>query len=682
MPARTAAPVDASARQAGSTRRADLDGLRGLAIALVVLFHVWFGRVSGGVDVFLMLSGFFFVGSLVRAAESSSPLDPRPILARTARRLLAPLAVVVAATAVAGALLLAPTAWLALAEQSRAALLFGQNWQLARTAADYLAADPSVSPLQHLWSISVQGQFYLLALTVVFASAWLLRLRGVAVRGPITAILAVATAVSFCYAASGAQPQTWMYYDTGARLWELLAGGLLACAMPWLRVPRQARVLLGVVGLVVVACTGVLLDGRHDFPGPWALVPVAATAAIVVAGAAASVDAPATRLLGSAPLRRLGDVAYSLYLWHWPLLIFALVLTDRERIGLRGGLVVIGLSLVLAHLTTRLVEEPIRRGNPSPRRTALVAGVGALAVAVFATATGWIGTIANRSVEVAHIADLDPRDYPGAAVLVDGVDAPERGEQPNRFVAHLDVPPSWDDGCLATDEVVEVIRCSYGEPDAARTVALIGGSHSEHWLPALASIADDRGLRIDTYLKVGCPAILPVDEDTANGECERWTATVLDELESSPPDLVFSTSTRPRPDDVGGDYTPDGYVRVWDRMATLGLPMTVVRDTPWLSENGIAYRAPDCLAHGGNADTCGVDRAAVLDVVDPAEAASAHLPTVHPLDLSDAVCRADRCRVIEGNRLIYRDGDHLTTAYVRSLAPELDRRLGAATGWW
>lgn len=680
-PLAATAPASASA-SARPAHRADLDGLRGLAIALVVLFHVWFGRVSGGVDVFLTLSGFFFVGSLLRTAESPAPLDPRPVLMRTARRLLAPLALVLAATTLAAVSLLAPTGWLALAEQVRATLLFVQNWQLAGTAADYLAADPSVSPLQHLWSIAVQGQFYLLSLAMIFAAAWLLRVRGVAVRGPVTALLAVAAVVSFGYAAADTQPQTWMYYDTGARLWELLAGALLACLLPWLRVPRRAQAALGLLGLVVIVGTGIVLDGRHDFPGPLALVPVAATAAIIVAGLDTGRGAPTARLLASAPLRRLGDLAYSLYLWHWPMLIFALVLTDREHIGPVGGLVVIVLSLALAELTTRLVEEPIRRGAPSARRRVLVTGVGALAVAVFAASAGWIGSIAHRADEVAHIAALDPVDYPGAAVLLDGALAPERGEQPNRFVAHLDVPSSWSDGCLATDEVIDAVRCEYGDPDGASTVALIGGSHSEHWLPALEDIGRERGLRIVTYLKVGCPAILPVDADTAGGECERWTASVLEELESSPPDLVFSTSTRPRPEGVGGDHTPDGYVLLWDRITSLGLPMVVVRDTPWLSEDGLAYRAPDCLAHGGSADGCGVDRAAVLDVVDPAEAASAHLPTVHPIDLSDAVCRADRCRVVEGNVLIYRDGDHLSTAYVRSLAPELDRGLGVATGWW
>ncbi|MGW4480685.1 acyltransferase family protein [Rhodococcus triatomae] len=676
MPVRTTTSEPALAPTAPSTRaphRADLDGLRGLAIALVVVFHVWFGKVSGGVDVFLTLAGFFFIGSLVRAAESSSPLDPRSVLSRTARRLLAPLVLVLAATTLATVTLIAPTSWLGLAEQGRSALFFWENWHLAETASDYLAADPSVSPLQHLWSISVQGQFYLAALVVVFGVAWLLRASGVAVRGPMTALLAAAAAASFWYAVSSEHPQSWLYYDTGARMWELLAGGLLACALPWLRVPRVLRAPLGVAGLIAIVGTGFLLDGRHEFPGPWALVPVGGALAVIVAGG------PASRLLASPALLRLGDIAYSLYLWHWPVLIFTLVALDRPAVGLTGGLAVIAVSLVLAQLTTSLVEEPIRRGGSSPRRRALVAGVTALAVAVLAATSGWITSIAGKSDEIAHLAEIDPAQHPGAAVLMTGVEVPARAEQPSRYVAHLDLPVTTADECLAGGGIVEPLRCEYGDPDATRTVAVIGGSHAEHWFPALETIARDRGLRLETYMKVGCPVTVAAPDDD---ECTVWSGAVLDALAASPPDLVFSTSTRPRPDHVGGDWTPEGYVRMWERLSELGIPAAVVRDTPWLWEGGVIYRAADCLANGGDPDSCGMDRAAVLDAVDPALDASAPLPIVYPMDLSDVVCRPDRCRVVEGNVLIYRDTDHMTTAYSRTLAPELDRQLGVSTGWW
>ncbi|RVW00400.1 acyltransferase family protein [Rhodococcus spongiicola] len=687
-------PADRSTGQLGSAnrvptvRRGDLDGVRGLAIALVVVYHVWFGRVSGGVDIFLTLSGFFFVGSLLRTAESMKPLDPVPVVRRVTRRLAPALVLILAVVAAFTILHYPATAWYDTARQTTASLLFLQNWHLADTASDYLAADPSVSPLQHLWSISVQGQFYLAALAVVFGVAWLLRSRGYPVRLPLTVLLAVFTAASFIYAATSSMPQTWLYYDTGARMWELLAGGLLACVAPWLRFPRSTRILLSFAGLAVLIGCGVFLDGRNQFPGPWALVPVGAALALIMAGYSGSdsdngTDNPVTRLLTTRPLHRLGDMAYALYLWHWPLLIGYLVLLDKPDAGFTGGLVVIGLSLVLAEATTRLIETPIRRPSGSGRtKTVLIASVSVVAVAIAGGSVSLTAFIDRRADESTQQTELDPLIYPGAAALTEGADAPPEREQPSRFVAHADLPDSTPDGCLAQDGETFARTCTYGDPNSARTLALIGGSHAENWQPALDILGREHNFRVQTYLKVGCPAVLPPGPDSEIGECEQWTYSVIDALDAMPPDVVFSTSTRPRPDGPG-DYTPAGYVALWQALADRQLPVVAIRDTPWLERDGVEYRASDCLAgRGGNAESCGIDRDAVLSPVDPAPTAAAQLPNVRLLDLSDAVCRTDRCQVIEGNVLIYRDSNHLTATYSRTLAPPLGLALGPATGWW
>ncbi|MFE3292403.1 acyltransferase family protein [Rhodococcus sp. NPDC059234] len=687
MPARTtdrslvgrahSAPLPAPAH------RTDLDGLRGLAIGLVVAYHVWLGRVSGGVDIFLTLSGYFFVGTLLRTAESTLRLDPQPVVRRVARRLLPPHVVVLAATVGFTVAVHPATMWFDTARQTVASLLFFQNWHLADTASDYLAADPAVSPLQHLWSISVQGQFYLAATLVVFAVAWFQRSRGRSIRAAVAVVLVGLAAVSFTYAATSSLPQTWLYYDTGARLWELLAGGLLACVASRLRVPRALRSTLAVAGLAIVLACGLLIDGRSEFPGPWALVPVGAALALIVAGAQGAVG-PATRLLTSAPLLRLGAIAYSLYLWHWPILIGYLVVDHRPTAGLAGGAVVIAVSLVLAELTTRLIETPIRRppSTADRRRPALVTAVSLVAVALFVGSASWAGYVDRLTEQWAQQTELDPARYPGAAALTSGAAVSVRSEQPSRYVAHADLPATTLDGCMSQPGQVDALTCTYGEVDAQRSIALIGGSHAEHWLPALDALGREHHFRVETFVKVGCPARLPAGPDDGIGECEDWTFGVLDALSAAPPDFVFSTSTRPR-DDAPGDYLPDSYVALWQELDGRGLSFVGVRDTPWLARDGVGYRAADCLAHrGGDATSCGVDRAWALDPLDPARIQVARLPSMHLLDLSDAVCRGDRCRVVEGNVLIYRDANHLTASYARTLAPELGRQLGAAIGWW
>ncbi|MFC4123322.1 acyltransferase family protein [Nocardia rhizosphaerae] len=667
-------------------RRQDLDGLRGIAIALVVAFHVWAGRVSGGVDVFLVLSGFFFTGAVVRGAERSATVAVTETARRTARRLMPSLVVVLAAIAVATVVLRPYTQLGETAAQTLASMFYVQNWYLAGAELDYLAPDPSVSPLQHLWSMSVQGQFYLAIVAVLAGWAWLRRRHGVG-RPALLLVLLGGGLVSFAYAVFGsAHHQAWTYYDSGARVWELLAGAALAVAAPWVRLPRRVRGLAAAAGLLMVLVCGPIFDGANQFPGVAALWPVAAACLVIVSGfGTGGAAAWPNRLLAGRICTELGAIAYPLYLWHWPILIFVLAETGRADAGLVDGLVVIGVSLVAAYLTTHLVETPLRlppRGQEQQVGGHRVAGtlVTVLAVAVLVAASGWQAVLrANPAVPPRA---LDSELYPGAAALLSGADYPAEPMRPTVFEGQADSPPPTTDGCITPNR--EVRTCTYGDPAGARSIALVGGSHSEHWLPALELLGVEHGIRIVSYLKEGCPITLVDEPSYAEWpfpECREWTEEVLDRLAAEPPDWVLTLSTRYRMDGPG-DEVPVEYLEVWTALQDRGLNVLALRDTPRLFRNGVLYRATDCLAHRGDADSCGLDRSAALSAIDPAREPAAGYPNVHLLDLSDAVCRPQRCRVVEGNVLIYRDEHHLTASYARSLAPELGRQIGAITGWW
>src|SRR5271154_2264709 len=266
----------ADKRAAGSYRH-DLDGLRGIAIALVAMFHVWFGRVSGGVDVFLALSGFFFGGKLLRAAlNPASSLSPVPEVVRLVRRLLPALVVVLAGCALLTILIQPQTRWEAFADQSLASLGYYQNWELASTVADYLRAGEAVSPLQHIWSMSVQGQFYIVFLALVFGFAFLFRRRiGNRLRTTFVLLLSALAVASFVYAIFAHQAnQATAYYNSFARAWELLLGVLAGALVPYIRWPMWLRTVIASVALIAVLSCGALIDGVKEFPGPWALVPV------------------------------------------------------------------------------------------------------------------------------------------------------------------------------------------------------------------------------------------------------------------------------------------------------------------------------------------------------------------------------------------------------------------------
>jgi len=710
------APAAMGNRKAGFYRH-DLDGLRGIAIALVAMFHVWFGRVSGGVDVFLALSGFFFGGKVLRSAltpthHPAGSLSPVSELTRLVRRLLPALVVVLAACAVLTILIQPQTRWETFANQSLASLGYYQNWELAHTVADYLRAGEAVSPLQHIWSMSVQGQYYVAFLALVFVVAYLCRRRfGHRLRMMFVVLLGILTVASFGYAVVAHQTnQATAYYNSFARGWELLLGALAGALVPYIRWPMWLRTTAATAALAAILSCGALINGVREFPGPLALVPVGATVLFILAGANRQAH-PGTRdriplpnrILAAAPLVTLGAMAYSLYLWHWPLLIFWLSYTGHRHANFIEGTVVLVISGVLAYLTMRLVEDPLRYRapvHPTPvpvrtvpwgsrlRRPTIVLGsvVALLGVTLTATSFTWREHVIVQRAGGKELSGLSLRDYPGARALVKHARVPKLRMRPTVLEARKDLPPSTKDGCISDFKNPMLINCTYGDENATRTIALAGGSHAEHWLTALDLLGRMHHFKVVTYLKMGCP-LSTEETPTIMGsnapypQCHEWVGKAMAELIADHPSYVFTTSTRPwniKP----GDVMPASYVGIWQAFSDNNIRVLAMRDTPWLVKDGNAFEPADCLAKGGNAQSCGIKRSAVLSDHNPTLDFVEQFPLLKPLDMSDAVCRPDICRAVEGNVLIYHDAHHLSATYMRTMAGELGRQLAAATGWW
>lgn len=751
--------------------RPDLDGLRGIAIAFVVFFHVWMGRVSGGVDVFLALSGFFFLGSLVRnATRPGASLSPLRTLWRLARRLWPALIVAVAAT-VALTMWLRPQAtWSDVFSQAQASLLYYQNWELAFTSQDYAAADASISPLQHLWSMSVQGQFYVLALVLVLGVAALFRLVGKTPSKWLYAVLfALVCAWSMWRASTGFETnQAWNYYDTWARLWELFLGGLLAIVATGIVVPWIVRQVATVVGLGMIVTCGLIFDGALHFPAWAAWYPVGGALLIVLAGRvpegtrARWYTEPIPWLLATKPMRRLGDLGYSLYVWHWPLLIMYLGVSREKHASLTSGLAIIVVSLGLAWLSERFVERPLRmksrvdRGatataadtakaadteptadtdaepdapsedlpdDPTPtspkderaarttarreaRKEARAARradraaqplatrfalVGALSVVivcgVFVAGTQgyWAATASSRD-DVALIDPLNDPRHPGARAFLEGIE-PEGDELfPSPVQVGSDLPASTWDGCISDFNTADVTTCVYGDPNADRTVALVGGSHSEHWLTAFDEIGKEKGFRVVTVLKMGCPLTLDgtlADEESMYDGCVTWTRAALETIVGLDPEFVATTATRPA-GRTQTDYTPYQYVDLWKFFAEHDIKTLAIRDTPWIDHGEGPVRAGECLGES-NTDpiSCGMPRDAALAPENPAILATAGMQSdVKLLDFSNALCDAVYCPAAVGNVIAYHDSHHLSATMVRSMRLEFENQMSAATGWW
>ncbi|WP_245802266.1 acyltransferase family protein [Corynebacterium pacaense] len=675
-----------------SSYRYDLDGLRGIAIAFVVIFHVFVGRVSGGVDVFLLLSGYFFLGSQLRYADRpDASLNPWWPLWRTARRLLPALVLVLASTTLIALLWVPALQRIDIANQLVASLFYVQNWELVRQGATYGAASDAVSPFQHLWSMSVQGQFYLFAIGLGFAVILIRRYRpGLSAMRLATPVLAVLTSVSFFSALLWHFiDQPLNYYSTFTRFWELGLGALCVLYAPRITLAFRVREILTGVGLVMVLTTGLIIDGAAMFPGPGALYPLIGACLIILG------DGRVATFLASPLMRWLGDIAYPLYLWHWPLLIIALALFDRTEPTVILGIAVVLLSVLLADLTHRFVEKPLRQHARRPAfreargaaaidqlRTQAVArrrAGAAVAITVIALTLTATPEVLHRRVLDSQNTRLDPYTYPGALAL-SGVTYPRAEPEPDPYLLADTVSPAWAKGCMSTfddapDEIVndrfDDDYCAFGDKESEIEVYLVGGSHSEQWIGPLDSLGQTHGFRVTPLVRQSCPAFVEDLDGVFGEDCAEFNGRVIERLEKVQPNLVVSNSTRPLLEKGRGiDEVPESYVTLWDFLENRNIPFLGLRDNPWfILEDGNGWLVSQCMAEEGDPGACSIDRDNFYAPVDPAHRELSARANMIVVDTSDWFCPGTICPPVIGNVYVYRDGNHISDDYALSLSP-------------
>ena len=676
----------ASTRSRKPTFRSEVQGLRALAVLMVVAYHVWLGRVSGGVDIFLLISAFLLTLSFVRKAEAGRPFGLVAHWLHLFKRLL-PAAVVVILGVLAGTWLILPQSrWPQVLDQAWASLLYSQNWLLADTAVDYYAQDHAgASPLQHFWSLSIQGQVFILWPLVFAGTAGLLVLlrripacAGITYRGLLAVVFGTVFAWSLAYSVEQtATNQAYAYFDTRARLWEFALGSLLALALPYLKPARGLRVMLGWAGLAAMVSCGLLLTVDRSFPGYVALWPTLAGAAIITAGQTGSrfgVD----RILSSRPLVALGDNSYALYLWHWPVLVLALAATGVEVPNLVQGLTIVGASVVLAVLTTRFVEKPLRDWHwPKLRawRTAVViVACGALLAGPVAI---WQTTLtAEESATAAQPRELTP----GAAALSPGnaaVPAPDARIIPGPAALDNDWAGIQDPciGANATpDPILEGCRQAVPEGEVTKRIVVLGDSHSQQYLGALAPIAAARGWELVTLLMPACR--FGAESETRNAECNAYNQASAAYVLEHRPDAVFTVASLTHEEAPFETEVP-GYLDGVRPFADAGIEIVGIRDNPRFT-----FNMPECVQrNGADAHECSVPVEESLADPSPLEAYRGKVEGLHLMDLSDFICARGICPGVVGNVYVYKDDNHLTRTYVETMIPMFEQRLLAATGW-
>ena len=605
----------------------EIQGLRALAATLVLIFHAKF--VSGGfigVDIFYVISGFLITGLLLKELNVNGRISLKAFYLRRSKRLLPASFLVLFVTAIFAWLVLPPISRGSIGRDLIATTLYISNYLFAWWQNDYQNLNATPSPFIHYWSLAVEEQFYIFWPLFIIALAKLKSARKFLIGFSTVTIVTFALGVWLTIVAP-----IWAFYSLPTRAWELSVGALIAL-LPTLR--RQSR-LLAILGAIALIIAALWFNERTPFPGVYALLPVLGTAALL--SSIGSWPQPLKWLATNRVSVWLGKISYPLYLWHWPVLVLPIALFARdlylwERIG------ALILTIILAGLTTRFVEEPLRAKNFKPRRVVLST---ALAM-VFALLVGF--GIAQSTT---------------SSILVNGKQV---------TLASIESRPApYDDGChLNYHESVSPL-CEFGKIDSAKTVVLYGDSHAVQWFPALEKIATEKGFKLITLTKSACPSIDVVRESVGAfkmSNCAAWRENAIARITAAKPDLIILSSFEhfvPEGDPRNVEqWWAAGSERTYQTLRPLTSKIVYLLDTPLPKRN-----IPNCLA-STSADKCladstlGLPQVAQFEIINPAH----------------WLCTTNCPGIVRGN-VAYRDASHISVATSLELSDLLWQALVA-----
>ena len=673
----------------------EIQALRALAVFGVVIYHLIPGALQGGytgVDVFFVISGFLITSHLMRELTRTGRIRLANFYARRARRLL-PAALLALLVAAAITFLALPAQhWDRITKELSASAAYVENWALGSASVDYLSPTAgTMSPVQHFWSLSVEEQFYLvwpvLLLAGWFASS---RLRNTPARRRVLVVvlsLVFAGSLLASIVQTNASPGP-AYFGTHIRACEFASEGLLALLLLRGHTFPRWRAVLSWLGFGMIALTFLTYNESTPFPGYTALLPVVGTGLVIVAGNPDAAWSP-RHLIEFRPVQYLGDLSYSLYLWHWPLLILALAILPPAGLVNRLGIVVV--AVVLAGLSRRFVELPAQRWSfLTTRRPRFTLGLTAVAMTLILAVTGatslGLGKAIQRDLTSSKHTLLSGAHCLGAASIADRgcADATSNSIIPGLLAAPKDT--SVTDACWSHSQEVEPIVCSAGPTESpALRVALIGDSHANSYQNTLEVLAEKYRWRVDFIGKSACPWSTTTQDTksaTWNNDCQTWVKKLTDHVLASDYDLIITSYSSvggwvAAPGETLEQTVADGFVDVWSPVVAKGIPIVALDDIPLPIPEFL-----DCIhTHPDSPGTsCARDQKEAFPATDAQPAAAKRVPGVTVLDYTHYFCQGGSCPPVIGGVIVYRNGDHLTGSYGATLAPMLRNDVLAASG--
>ena len=624
---------------------------------MVLVFHAGFPFLKGGyigVDVFFVISGYLITRLLIIEQEKHGCIKFLAFYARRIRRLLPAATVALAGTALVSFFLFSPLEQSNLIRSFFVSILYVSNLWFAFQATDYLGEDTNADPFLHTWSLSVEEQFYLIWPFLILLAT--LKKTGSNQSFKLTILIGSVFVISFFSSLiMGGIYQPWAFFGSPFRAWEFATGALgFLLVHRKIHLPEPIHTLGVSVGIGAILLAGILYDKSTPFPGLYALLPTAGTLLVLIGDHQKNwfVD------LSQIPwIRWLGDISYSLYLWHWPLIVIPLSLTGELSLGERMGLVAV--SLALGNFSYKYIENPIRFNQKLARST-----FKGLALGATLTIFGISLTFTLRSFTKAELNTPLQKDILAARSLI---------------------PTVYQDGCHASYAEILFSECSYGEPSSPKTLVLFGDSHAAQWFPAIEAFSKQHGYRLVSLTKSACPAAHIIPYNTAYGrsytECGAWQELVLERIAKERPLLVIlSNSSSYSGTGEDSNSNPEWWIQgMKETLATIqrtGAQVAIIRDTPSFSQD-----IPICLSRaawtGTPLSNCDDPKIQVLNQTFFAfdQEAASDFPTVHFMDFSITLCPEDKCPARINGHTGYRDHHHLAIPTVLDLAESMHDEL-------
>jgi peptidoglycan/LPS O-acetylase OafA/YrhL len=667
----------------------------------VVVFHLWPHSLTGGfigVDVFFVISGFLIGGHLLREA-GEPPHGPVQFWGRRIRRLMPASLTTLFVIGLAVVIAVPQTLWHQFLSELCASALYVENWKLAADSVDYLAEGNASSPVQHFWTLSVEEQFYIVWPLVILglAALWAALKRKDAVK-PITIAVGAIAVASFVHAwHTSKQGSPAPFFFTTSRAWEFAAGTLLAIVVDsalrrGVAASTGLRVVASWVGWVMIFGSFFAFNATTRHPGIPTVVPVVGTLLVIAAGTVPH-RAALTRVAGLRPVQYVGDISYSMYLWHWPVIILFPYIAGRTLAG-PWFWVVIATFTALAIASYHLVERPVLDSKASwlRRPRALyptLAGAMILTLALPVGALSW---------HARQIADFKAKTItavtaPESCLGAIGAADPERC--PDTAVAPLMPPPALSesdipafintDECHMPDHLESGFWvCTYvGGTGEGGRVFLVGDSHARHYAAMVFALAEKYNWTVDVATRASCPFSEGVrwhSTPKIGRLCTAWNDAARKHILDTEPGLIITSQIQ------GREFLSDGYdsahdaavfglVDAWQFAADNGARIIAIRDSP--TEKG---EANTCLEETWPQEPTACDRPRDTAFQEDYQIeAATHFPagTVQLVDFSDLYCGDVDCHAAVHGVTVYQDArSHISATWATTLAPVLEDRLG------